>query len=113
MRIGLIGAGAIVRRHVAVLAELEGVEIAAVCDTDLERASQLAPGAAVISDWASTLTLESIDDGLDWSPYEGMRVPGSVRHVVAGGSHVVADGSFTGDAHRGEYLPVSRVLEPA
>ena len=61
----------------------------------------------------STLTLESIDDGLDWSPYEGMRVPGSVRHVLAGGSHVVADGGFIGDEHRGRYLPVSRVLETA
>jgi dihydropyrimidinase len=59
------------------------------------------------------LTLDLINDGLDWSPYEDMRVPGSIRHVLAGGDHVVVDGRFGGDGHRGRYLPVSRVLETA
>lgn len=54
-----------------------------------------------------------INDGLDWSPYEDMPVPGSIRHVLAGGDHVVAEGRFGGDEHRGRYLPVSHVLETA
>jgi dihydropyrimidinase len=57
----------------------------------------------------SRLTLASIDDGLDWSPYEGIEVPGSVRHVLARGDHVVDGGRFAGDDHRGAYLPVGRV----
>ena len=31
----------------------------------------------------SRLTLDVINDGLDWSPYEDMPVPGSIRHVLA------------------------------
>ena len=52
----------------------------------------------------SRLTFAGIGDGLDWSPYEGIEVPGSVRHVLALGDHVVEDGRFTGDEHRGAYL---------
>ncbi|MFL6049093.1 MAG: Gfo/Idh/MocA family protein [Gaiellales bacterium] len=51
MRIGLIGAGAIARRHVAVLSALDGVELAAVCDSDPARAESLAAGAAVYGSW--------------------------------------------------------------
>jgi dihydropyrimidinase len=59
------------------------------------------------------LTLEVMNDGLDWTPYDGIEVPGRVRDVLARGERVVADGSWVGDEHRGEYLPVSRVLETA
>jgi dihydropyrimidinase len=59
----------------------------------------------------SQLTLGVIDDGLGWSPYEGFDLPGTIRHVFARGDHVVRDGEFDGDAHRGEYLPVERVRE--
>jgi dihydropyrimidinase len=58
----------------------------------------------------SRLTLEDMDDGLDWSPYEGFEVPGSVRDVFARGDHVVVDGRFEGGGHRGVYLPSSRVM---
>jgi dihydropyrimidinase len=54
------------------------------------------------------LTLESIDDGLGWSPYEGFDLPGSVRHVFARGEHVVVEGAWVETEHRGEYLPVER-----
>ena len=50
---------------------------------------------------------------LDWSPYEGIEVPGSVRHVLARGDHVVDDGRFTGDEHRGAYLPSGNVAAGA
>jgi predicted dehydrogenase len=55
VRIGLIGAGAIARRHVGVLSTLEGVELAAVCDSDLARARSLAAGAAAYGSWQELL----------------------------------------------------------
>jgi dihydropyrimidinase len=61
----------------------------------------------------SRLTLGSIDDGLDWTPYEGFEVPGSVRHVIAGGDHAVLDGELVAPEHRGEYLPIPRVRDRA
>jgi dihydropyrimidinase len=61
----------------------------------------------------STLTLEGIDDGLDWTPYEGMQVPGQIRHVLARGDQVVADGRWEGDGHEGAYLPSARVSPPS
>src|SRR4051794_29263532 len=51
VRIGLIGAGAIARRHVGVLSALDGVELAAVCDSDPTRARSIASGAAVYGSW--------------------------------------------------------------
>jgi dihydropyrimidinase len=60
----------------------------------------------------STLTLESINDGLDWSPYDGLGIPGTLRHVFARGDRVVEDGRWTDADHRGEYLPVRRVAAP-
>jgi dihydropyrimidinase len=57
------------------------------------------------------LTLDAIDDGLGWSPYEGFDLPGSVRHVFARGDHVVVDGSWGDTQHRGEYLPVGQRAE--
>ena len=59
------------------------------------------------------LTLAAMNDGLDWTPYDGIELPGRVRDVLAGGERVVEDGRWAGDEHRGEYLPVSRVLETA
>jgi myo-inositol 2-dehydrogenase/D-chiro-inositol 1-dehydrogenase len=55
VRIGLIGAGAIARRHVGVLSALDGVELAAVCDSDLARAESVASGAAVYGSWQQLL----------------------------------------------------------
>lgn len=55
MRIGLIGAGAIARRHVGVWSALDGVELAAVCDSDRARAESIAAGAAVYGSWQELL----------------------------------------------------------
>jgi dihydropyrimidinase len=60
----------------------------------------------------STLTLENINDGLDWSPYDGLAIPGALRHVFARGDRVVENGHWTNADHRGEYLPVRRVAAP-
>jgi predicted dehydrogenase len=60
VRIGLIGAGAIARRHDDVLERREGVSVAAICDTDAARASALADrtGATPFMDWAEMLGTE-------------------------------------------------------
>jgi dihydropyrimidinase len=60
----------------------------------------------------STLTLENINDGLDWSPYDGLGIPGTLRDVFARGDRVVEDGRWTDTDHRGKYLPVRRVAAP-
>jgi predicted dehydrogenase len=55
VRIGLIGAGAIARRHVGVLSALDGVELAAICDSDPARAESIAAGSAVCGSWQELL----------------------------------------------------------
>jgi dihydropyrimidinase len=74
----------------------------------------IAPGSdADIVVWdpseSSTVTLESINDGLDWTPYGGIELPGTLRYVLARGDRVVEDGRFAETGHRGEYLAVERV----
>jgi dihydropyrimidinase len=76
----------------------------------------IAPGSdADIVVWdpsrPSRITLAGLQDGLDWSPYQGIEVPGTIRDVLARGDRVVEDGRFAGDEHRGAYLRVSRVLQ--
>ena len=77
----------------------------------LPRKGSLAPGSdadVVVWDPAapSRITLAGLSDGLDWSPYEGIELPGRIRHVLARGARVVEDGRFIGEAHRGGYLAV-------
>jgi myo-inositol 2-dehydrogenase / D-chiro-inositol 1-dehydrogenase len=55
VRIGLIGAGAIARRHVALLATRPDCDVAAACDPDLARAEALVAGAAVYGRWQDLL----------------------------------------------------------
>jgi dihydropyrimidinase len=74
----------------------------------------IAPGAdADIAVWdpsrPSQITVESVDDGLGWTPFGGMHVPGSFRFVLARGDRMVEEGRYTGAEHRGAYLPVARV----
>jgi len=82
------------------------------------RKGVIAPGSdADVVVWdpsqPTRLSLEAMDDGLDWTPYDGIEVPGSVRHVIAGGEHAVRDGDLVAPGHRGEYLPIPRVRDRA
>ncbi len=40
--------------------------------------------------------LPDMQDGLDWSPYDGIEVPGAIRDVLARGDQVVVDGVSAG-----------------
>jgi dihydropyrimidinase len=54
----------------------------------------------------SRITLEGLGDELDWTPYEGVELPGRIRHVLARGDRVVTDGRFVGEEHHGGFLAV-------
>lgn len=56
-----------------------------------------------------TLSLPAMADGLDWTPYAGIEVPGRMRHVLARGDLVVQDGRWIESDRRGMYLSVDRV----
>jgi dihydropyrimidinase len=78
----------------------------------------IAPGAdADIVVWdpsrPSTITVESVDDGLEWTPFGGIPVPGSFRYVLARGDRMVEEGRFTGAEHAGAYLPIARAAARA
>jgi dihydropyrimidinase len=73
--------------------------IAAGRDADLVVWDPSAPGR---------IAADVLGDGLGWSPYEGLDVPGRMRHVLARGERVVEDGRFVGEAHRGRHLAVRR-----
>jgi len=62
-RIGLIGAGAVARRHAAVLSEFDDVKITAVADPEVARAEALAAlcGARPYSDYEDMLFAEALD----------------------------------------------------
>ena len=63
LRAGLIGAGWIAERHVAVLDEAADVRLTAVCDTDLARAQAVAVprGARAYERWEDLLEREPLD----------------------------------------------------
>ncbi len=61
----------------------------------------------------SEITVESVDDGLGWTPYAGTAVPGSFRYVLARGDVMVEDGRFSGAEHEGAHLPIARVAARA
>lgn len=63
MRLGIVGAGAIARRHVEVLARRPGAVVAAVCDAQAEVAGAMAAatGATAYAEWEAMLDAESLD----------------------------------------------------
>jgi myo-inositol 2-dehydrogenase / D-chiro-inositol 1-dehydrogenase len=61
MRVAIIGAGWIAAEHSAVLARLGGVELAAVCDIDEQRARELAGSAPTYTEWLELYERETPD----------------------------------------------------
>jgi predicted dehydrogenase len=63
VRIALVGAGAIARRHIEWLRRRSDVEVAVVCDIDETRAADLAAvvGATVSTSWETTLAAGELD----------------------------------------------------
>jgi myo-inositol 2-dehydrogenase / D-chiro-inositol 1-dehydrogenase len=62
LAVGIIGAGWMAHSHARALGSLEGAGLAAVCDTDRERAEELAGanGARVYADWRDMLDNEDL-----------------------------------------------------
>lgn len=63
MRIGIVGAGAIARRHAASLRRRPDLEIAVVCDVDASRAASLADdvGARASTSWQEAIASHELD----------------------------------------------------
>jgi predicted dehydrogenase len=61
VRVGIIGAGWMAGQHMATLERLDGVEVAAVCDLDENRARELAGKAATYTDWNQLIAREAPD----------------------------------------------------
>ncbi|MFZ5516575.1 MAG: NAD-dependent epimerase/dehydratase family protein [Candidatus Zhuqueibacterota bacterium] len=57
MKVGIIGAGEIAQYHIPYIQELEQVEVCAVCDSNAERASQLAKRFRVARSYASATAM--------------------------------------------------------
>jgi predicted dehydrogenase len=62
LSVGILGAGWMAQEHARVLGSLDGVSLDAVCDTDRERAEDLArgTGARVYLDWRDLLDREDL-----------------------------------------------------
>jgi myo-inositol 2-dehydrogenase / D-chiro-inositol 1-dehydrogenase len=63
LRAGIVGAGWIGRQHAETIAGRDDIEVAAVCDTDAERAGEVAAasGARVFTDWRQMLDGAALD----------------------------------------------------
>ena len=63
LRAGIVGAGWIGRRHAETIAGRDDIEVSAVCDTDAERAGEVAAlsGARVFTDWRQMLDGAALD----------------------------------------------------
>jgi predicted dehydrogenase len=77
VRVGFVGAGAITRRHLGVLATRGDVEVAAICDLDADRAHAAADEleAGVYVDWRTMLDEEGLDALFVCTPPESHAEP--------------------------------------
>jgi len=61
----------------------------------------------VVFDPKREVTIEagkSLHEGVDWTPYAGMRVRGWTRDVISGGELIVDDGRFVGAEGHGTFV---------
>jgi myo-inositol 2-dehydrogenase/D-chiro-inositol 1-dehydrogenase len=77
VRVGFVGAGAITHRHLGALAKRSEVDVAAVCDLDVQRAQAAADdvGARAHAEWQSMLDEEHLDALFVCTPPESHSAP--------------------------------------
>jgi predicted dehydrogenase len=91
VRLGFVGAGAITRRHLDILAARSDVEVAAICDLDADRA-QVTAGelkARVYVDWRTMLDEEGLDALFVCTPPESHARP--TVEALGRGVHVYVE----------------------
>jgi myo-inositol 2-dehydrogenase / D-chiro-inositol 1-dehydrogenase len=77
VKIGFVGAGAVVEHHVAVLEQQAGVDVVAVCDLDEGRACKVATelDARWYTEWETMLTVERLEAVFVCTPPTGHAEP--------------------------------------
>ena len=68
--IGVAGLGEVADAHLAGLAEVEGVRVAAVCDVVPERLEKAPPGAERFGDWRQMISMRGLDAVLVLLPHD-------------------------------------------
>jgi predicted dehydrogenase len=101
LRAGIVGLGWIARIHVPALDALEGVEVVAVCDVDLERAEAIARprGNRAYESWEKMLDREELD--VVWVCTPPLHHRGPVLAALERGLHVYLE------------KPIARTLDDA
>lgn len=106
VRIGLVGLGAFGERHLAVLANLPGVEVTALCSRSLERGHELrekySPMSRVYTDFRD-LVADSAVDVVDVCTRDWEHVEPSVAAAQAG-KHVFLEKPIAGSIADGERI---------
>jgi predicted dehydrogenase len=75
VRVAFVGAGAIARTHIALLAGPGEHEVVAVCDPIIDRAQAASPGARAYAEWEAMLAAERPDAVFVCSPPGGHAAP--------------------------------------
>jgi predicted dehydrogenase len=75
VRVAFVGAGAIARTHIGLLAGPDGHEVVAVCDPIIDRAQAASPGARPYAEWEPMLDAERPDAVFVCSPPGGHAAP--------------------------------------
>src|SRR5207237_3777189 len=107
-RIGLIGLGAMGRNHLRVLEDLDGVELAAVCDLDASTANEVARRHSVhaYGSWDEMLDREKLDAVVVAVP-TGLHLEAGLA-VLRRGAHVLIEKPIAAGLEEGRRL----VAEP-
>ncbi|MCA9198975.1 MAG: Gfo/Idh/MocA family oxidoreductase [Planctomycetales bacterium] len=104
-KIGLIGAGGITAHHLKAYRRM-GLDVAAICDTQIERASErrdeFYPDAMVTSDYQDVLNREDIEV-VDIATHPEPRVS-LVQHALEAKKHVLSQKPFVLDLEIGRQL---------
>lgn len=109
LRVGIIGAGGIARQHIAALERVEGVEIVAVADPLLERASALAEPLGAAATTSHREAIERAEAVWICTPPSTRRQ--QVLDAAAAGRHVMTEKPLA--ATREDALAIVEAVERA